>query len=52
MTNTINDARKALKSTFGDLTNLMKNRNDCHLKLRILPINDAKGGLKAKEEWF
>ena len=52
MTNTINDVGKALESVFGDLTKLMQNWNDYHLKLGILSIDNAKGGLKAKVEWF
>ena len=50
MTNTINDAWKALESAFGDPTKFMQYRNDYHLELRILPIDNAKGGLKAKVE--
>ena len=52
MTNTINDAWKALKSALGDPSKLMQNRNDYHLELRIFPIENAKGGLKAKVEWY
>ena len=47
---TINEAWKALESVFGDPTKLMQNQNDYHLELRILPIDNAKGGLKAKVE--
>ena len=52
MTNTINDAWKALKSALGDHSKLMQNRNDYHLELRIFPIENAKGGLKAKVELY
>ena len=52
MTNTFNDVWKALKSAFGDLTKLMQNWNDYHLKLGILSIDNAKGGLMAKVERF
>ena len=50
MTNTINDAWKVLENAFGDPTKLLQNQNDYHLELRILPIDNAKGGLKAKVE--
>ena len=43
---------KALESAFGDPAKLIHNWNDYHPKSRILPINNAKGGLKAKVECF
>ena len=48
----INGAWKALESAFGDSTKLMQNWNDYHPKLRILSIDNVKGGLQTKVEWF
>ena len=52
MTSTIDDAWKALESAFGDPNKLMQNRKDALQKLGSLPKDNAKGGLKAKVEWF
>ena len=52
MTNTIDDAWKALESAYGDPSKLMQNRKDALSKLGQLPKDNAKGGLKAKVEWY